>query len=147
MADTLERIALAMRAQALIHRERGRHNRAKELESFAALVEVAALPPCPPIPAPLERKHATFRPSELPVFGPCGLGPVIVHRTGEPDTLINRCPRCADSRQSNTVLAARHYEDICAEFLGLPDPTARDEYDVRCNACGHVYAVDTGAKP
>lgn len=96
--------------------------------------------------AALERKHATFRPSELPVFGPCGLGPMIVHHTGEPDTLINRCPRCADSRQSNAVLAARHYEDICAEFLGMPDPTARDEYDVRCNACGHVYTVDTGAR-
>lgn len=42
MADSLERLALAMRAQALIHRERGRHNRAKELEAFAFAVETAA---------------------------------------------------------------------------------------------------------
>ncbi|WVW77487.1 hypothetical protein Bhz60_00004 [Stenotrophomonas phage vB_SmaS_Bhz60] len=42
MADNLERLALAMRAQALIHRERGRHNRAKELEAFAFAVETAA---------------------------------------------------------------------------------------------------------
>jgi hypothetical protein len=42
MADSLERLALAMRAQALIHRERGRHNRAKELEGFAFAVETCA---------------------------------------------------------------------------------------------------------
>lgn len=96
--------------------------------------------------AALEQKHATFRPSELPVFGPCGQGPVIVSRTGEPNKMHYRCPHCADSRQSNTVLASRVYCDMCAEFLGMPDPTARDEYDVRCNACGHVYTVDTGAQ-
>jgi len=55
MADTLERIALAMRKRALQMRERHRTGRAVELEQFAALVEAAALPPCPPPPAPLER--------------------------------------------------------------------------------------------
>lgn len=52
--NMLEQLAQAMRAQALIHRERGRFNRAKELEGFAfavetcAAVDSATLPHSPP---------------------------------------------------------------------------------------------------
>lgn len=52
--NMLEQLARDMRASALVHRERGRFNRAKELEGFAYAVETcvavdaATLPHSPP---------------------------------------------------------------------------------------------------
>ena len=54
--DALQALALDMRKRAFHMRERHRIGRAVELEQFAARLDALALPPCPPIPAPLERE-------------------------------------------------------------------------------------------
>lgn len=67
-------------------------------------------------------------------------------RTGERDRVQCPCPKCHDGRESNSVRAVRRYCDMGAEFLGFEVETRR-EYDLQCDACGHVHTLIVEVKP